>query len=45
MEDFFRTKKTNFLGNKKILKLLLEYLTKESVNIEINKTSNNLDNE
>tara|TARA_B100000579_G_C22388140_1_gene646036 strand:+ start:454 stop:624 length:171 start_codon:yes stop_codon:yes gene_type:complete len=43
--DFFKTKKINFLGNKKILTLLLEYLTKLSVKKEINKTSTNLNNE
>ena len=43
--DLFKIKKTNFLGISKILELLLEYLTKISVNSEIEKTSKNLDNE
>ena len=42
--DFFRTRKTSVLGNMSIHKLLLEYLTKMSVNIDIDKTSNNLEN-
>ena len=39
-DDFFNIKKINFLGNSKILKLVLQYLTKMSVRREIDKTSN-----
>ena len=38
-------KKAKFLGIKNILELDLEYLTKLSVNIDIDKTSINLENE
>ena len=41
--DFLKSKKINFLAIKKILTLLLEYLTKLSVNIEIMNTSRNLE--
>ena len=44
-EDFFKRKNTNVLGIKKILKLHLEYLTNQSVNKDIERMSNNLDNE
>ena len=43
--DFFKIKKINDLGNRKILILLLEYLTNVSVKMEIKKTSMNLDSE
>ena len=43
--DFCRIKKTNNLGIRKILKLLREYLTKMSVNREIDKTSTTLESE
>ena len=45
MEEFFKIKNIIFLGKKKILILLVEYLTKVSVNNDIVKTSINLDNE
>ena len=45
MDDFFIIKKTKDLGNRKILILLLEYRTRLSVKIDIDKTSNNLNNE
>ena len=44
-EDCFKIKITNLLGSSKILKLLLEYLTKLSVKKEIDKISTNLVNE
>ena len=44
-DDFLRIMKTIFLGITKKILLLLEYLTKESVNKDIDKTSTNLDNE
>ena len=43
MDDFVRIEKINVLGNLNMLMLLLEYLTKLSVNIEINNTSSSLD--
>ena len=45
IDDLFKTKKTKDLGKAKILQLLLEYLTKLSVRIDIEITSINLDNE
>ena len=41
--DFLKIKKINDLAIKKILKLLLEYLNKLSVKIEIMNTSKNLE--
>ena len=43
--NFLKVKKINDLGIKNILKLLLEYLTRLSVKIDISKTSKNLENE
>ena len=43
--DFFKTRKIKLLGIKKILIFDLEYLTKLSVSIEIDKTSINLEKE
>ena len=41
--DFFKIYKTHILGKKKILALLLEYLTKKSVNKDIDNTSTTLE--
>jgi len=45
MENFFKIMKTHFLGINNRLKLLLEYLTKMSVNRDIDKISSTLESE
>ena len=43
IDDLFKIKKINLRGCRNTLILLLEYLTKQSVNIDIDNTSTNLD--